>query len=82
MIQLLICIHSFSYSFPYSLSQNIEYSSAQGSLFLKVFIYFWVHWVFVAASGLSLAAVSRGYSLVAVCRLIIAVASLVAEYRL
>ena len=31
--------------------------------FLKcVFIYFWLHWVFVALCGLSLAAVSRGYS--------------------
>ena len=35
-----------------------------------VFIYFWLCWVFaVAAHGLSLVAVSRGYSLVEVCRL-------------
>ena len=27
-----------------------------------LFIYFWLHWVFVAACGLSLVAVSRGYS--------------------
>ena len=32
-------------------------------LFLKyLFIYFWLHWVFVAARGLSLAAVSGVYS--------------------
>ena len=33
--------------------------------FLKfiLFIYFWLHWVFVAARGLSLVAVSGGYSL-------------------
>ena len=32
--------------------------------FLKfLFIYFWLHWVFVAAHGLSLVAVSGGYSL-------------------
>ena len=30
-------------------------------LFLK-FIYFWLHWVFVAERGLSLVVVSRGYS--------------------
>ena len=31
-------------------------------LFLKLIYYFWLHWVFVAASGLSLAAVSGGCS--------------------
>ena len=40
-----------------------------------------LHWVFVAALGFSLAAVSRGYSLVAV-RGLTAVASLIAEHRL
>ena len=39
-----------------------------------------MHWVFVAARGLSLIAASRGYSVV-VLRLLIAVASLV-EHRL
>ena len=29
---------------------------------LLLFIYFWLHWVFVAARGLPLVAVSRGYS--------------------
>ena len=35
------------------------------SIFFKInlFIYFWLHWVFVAVCGLSLVAVSRGYSL-------------------
>ena len=28
-----------------------------------LFIYFWLHWVFVAVHGLSLVAASRGYSL-------------------
>ena len=28
-----------------------------------LFIYFWLHWVFVAARGLSLVAASGGYSL-------------------
>ena len=43
---------------------------------------FWLHWVFVAALRLSLVAVSEGYSLAEVHRLLIAVASLVAEHGL
>ena len=31
--------------------------------FIYLFIYFWLRWVFLAACGLSLVAVSRGYSL-------------------
>ena len=42
-------------------------------VFKKSFIYFWLCWVFAAALGLSLVAASRGHSLVAVCRLLIAV---------
>ena len=38
--------------------------------------------VFIAACWLSLVAVSGGYSLVAVCRLLITVASLVVKHRL
>ena len=45
-------------------------------------IYFWLCWVSVAARGFSLVVVSRGYSLVAVCWLLIAVASLVSEHGL
>ena len=41
--------------------------------FFKCFIYFWLHWVFVAAHGLTL---------VALCGLPIEVPSLVAEHRL
>ena len=44
-------------------------------------IYFWLHWIFVAARGLSLVAVSGDYSPVAVLGPLIAVASLV-EHRL
>ena len=32
------------------------------SFFFSCIFYFWLHWVFVAARGLSLVAVSRGYS--------------------
>ena len=45
-----------------------------------LFIYFWLHWVFVAARGLSLVAANGGLLFVAV--LLIAVASLVAEHGL
>ena len=44
-------------------------------------LFFWLHWVFIAVHGLSLVVASGGYS-VAVCRLLITVASLVAEHRL
>ena len=53
-------------------------------MFLKscLFIYFGCAGCYVAAHGLSLGALSRGSSLVVVLRLLIAVASLVAEHRL
>ena len=50
----------------------------------KIFVYFifWLHWVFIAIHGLSLVAVSRGYSLVAVRGLLIVVDSHAMEHRL
>ena len=50
-------------------------------MFFKIlFLYLWLHWVFVAACGLSLVVQSKGCSLVAVQRLLITVASVVAEH--
>ena len=49
-------------------------------LFKTLFI--WLHWIFIAVCGLPLVAASRGYSLVAVLGLLIAVTSLVGEPRL
>ena len=46
-----------------------------------LFFYCWLHWVFVATDGVSLVAENRGYSLVAVHRLLFVVASLVVEHR-
>ena len=46
------------------------------------FIYLWLHWVFVAACGLSLAAVIRGYSLAAVCEVSTVVVSPAVGHRL
>ena len=55
----------------------------------SLFFFFWLCWVlfvahrfFVDAAGLSLVVVTRGYSIVAVHELLIAVGSLVAEHRL
>ena len=47
-------------------------------IYLKnLFIYSWLHWVFVAALGLSLVAASVGLLFVAVRRLLTEVASLI-----
>ena len=46
-----------------------------------LFIY-WLCWVFVVAHGLFLLMASGGSSLVVVCRLLVVVATLVAEHRL
>ena len=54
------------------------------SFFKNLFIcfYFWLHWVFVAVRRLISSCIERGLLLLAVRRLLIAVASLVAEHRL
>ena len=44
--------------------------------------YFWLHWVFVAMHRLSLVAVSRGYTLIAVHWLLTVVAFLIAKHGL
>ena len=48
----------------------------------KIFISFWLLWVFVGVHRLSLVVVSGGHSLATGCGLFIAVADLVAERRL
>ena len=53
----------------------VKFSSLDG--LLRIFIYVWFHWVFVAALALFPFAASGGYSLVAVCRCLMVVASLV-----
>ena len=47
-----------------------------------LFIYFWLRWVFVGVWAFPLVAASRGYSSLYVCRLLVVVASPVAEHRL
>ena len=53
-------------------------------VFLKInlFIYFWLHWVFVAVRGLFSSCSEWGLLFVAVRGLLIAVASLVPEHGL
>ena len=43
---------------------------------------FWLPWFFLAVRRLSLVVASRGLPFLTVCRLLITVASLVAEHRL
>ena len=50
--------------------------------FIILFVSVWLCWVFVAAHGLSLTAASGGHSPAVVCRLLIAMASLVVEHGL
>ena len=52
-----------------------------GVFFLFVSL-FWLHWVFIAACRLSLVVVSGGLLFIAVYRLLIVEASLVAEHGL
>ena len=50
--------------------------------FVFVFFFFFLSWVFVPTCRLFVVVASGGYSLVEVSRLLIAVASVVAEHRL
>ena len=52
----------FSYFFPISYLKGSILKYHFLKIYLFYFIYFWLHWVFVAAHGRSLAAASEGYS--------------------
>ena len=51
-------------------------------LFINLFIYFWLRWVFIAACGLFSSCGEQRLLFVAVCGLLIGVASFVAEHGL
>ena len=51
------------------------------NFFKFIYLHIWLHWVFVAIHGLSLVALSRGYSLIMGYGILLAVASLVAPHR-
>ena len=52
------------------------------SLCVCLLIYFWLQWVFVATRRLSVVMVNKGYSVVAVQRLLIVVASFIVDHSL
>ena len=58
------------------------YKTYRGALFFFFLFFFSLHWVFVAARGLFSSCGERGLLFIAVRRLLIAVASLVAEQGL
>ena len=56
-----IYIHIYIYKFCFFLHSFLNFPPF---IFLKfIYLYFWLHWVFVAVCGLSLVAASRDYSL-------------------
>ena len=65
----------------YSSVCQVEGEKKVRSSFLNI-VYFWLRWVLVAPSRLSLVVMSGAYFLLQVTRFFIAVASLVAEHRL
>ena len=65
-----------------SVYTNREKNDQKSHSFKKYIFCFWLCWVFVVTRGLSLAALSRGYSLVELFRLLTAVAFPVVEHRL
>ena len=68
--------------FLFSACSKLPLNPSTEFFLLINFIYFWLRWVFIAVHGLSLVVVSGGYSFVVMCRLLTAVAPLVAEHRL
>ena len=71
------------YSFTTAHRENWEWQKLFFfNKFIYLFIYFWLHWVFVAAHRLSLVVASGGYSFIAVRRLLVVVASLFEEHGL
>ena len=64
------------------LIQSLLYGQEFGFFFFFFFKIYWLCWIFVTASRLSLVRVNGSYSLVAVLRLLIVGASLVVEHSL
>ena len=68
--------------YPHPLASCSHFLLFNIYIYIYIFIYFWLRWVFVAVRGLSVVAVSGGLLFVAVCGLLIVVASVVAEHGL
>ena len=70
---------------PLDFQMEQEISNGGGQLVniskLFLFIYLWLHWVFVALCGLSLVTVNRGYSSLQCAKFLIVVTSLVETHE-
>ena len=69
----------------YLLASIISVEKSIVNLFFLIYIYlfyFWLHWVFSCCTRAFSSCGERGLLFLVVCRLLIAVASLVAEHRL
>ena len=67
---------AFTALHPWSPSSKYTFSN------VSLFIYFWLHWVFIAVRRLSLVVASGDYSLAVVLGLLGTVASLIVEHGL
>ena len=67
---------AFTALHPWSSSSKYTFSN------VSLFIYFWLHWVFIAVRRLSLVVASGDYSLAVVLGLLGTVASLIVEHGL
>ena len=63
-------------------SQGFSWATSFFFLIIYLFIYFWLHWVFIAVCSVSLVVENEGCSPVMVCGLLVAVAALAREHRL
>ena len=63
---MMECIYSVSFTFKKNdrkyLCTCVYLNDLEWQILSYLFIYFWLHWVFVAVCRLSLVAASRGYS--------------------
>ena len=73
----MVFFFNFFFSFVYSLMTNL----VGKNFYFKIIIFFWLHWVIVAAWAFS-SCNAWGYCLAAVHAFLILVASLAVEHRL
>ena len=80
-MRIWLCIHSHRL-LGYIVSKYPQRNTSFLFKKINLFIYFWLCWVLIAGRGLSLVAGSGGLLFIAVCGLLVAVVSLVAEHGL
>ena len=82
MLYRLFCILFSPLILPMSSHSIKNHSFFKTNLFILLLLFFWLHWVFVAVHGLFSGCSEWGLLFIVVRRLLIAVASLVAEHGL